>query len=81
MVPGNYDPESPPIVVARPSGEEVPPDALLWRTGNFTLDLTSEQVERLLPPGSDLVVSRNDRWQPDGWDKPLSRGTENAMRQ
>lgn len=57
VVPGSFTSESPPTVVVRPSGEEVPPDALSWRTGNFTLDLTSEEVERLLPPGSVLVVS------------------------
>jgi hypothetical protein len=57
LVPGSFTSESPPTVVVRPSGEEVPPGALSWRTGNFTLDLTSEEVERLLPPGSVLVVS------------------------
>ena len=55
--------------------EEVPPDSLLWRNGNYTLDLTAEQVDQLLPPGSELVVS------PDAdhdWPNPLPRGTENA---
>jgi hypothetical protein len=56
-VPGAFATDNPPTLVVRPSGEEVPPDALSWRTGNFTLDLDSEQVERLLPPGSVLVVS------------------------
>jgi hypothetical protein len=46
VVPGSFTSESPPTVVVRPSGEEVPPGALSWRTGNFTLDLTSEEVER-----------------------------------
>jgi hypothetical protein len=57
VVPGQFTADSPPTLVVRPSGEEVPPDALSWRTGNFTLDLNSDQVERLLPPGSVLVVS------------------------
>jgi hypothetical protein len=57
VVPGSFTQESPPRIVVRPSGEEVPPDTLLWRGGNFTLDLTSDQVERLLPPGSVLVVT------------------------
>jgi hypothetical protein len=57
VVPGVFTVESPPTLVVRPSGEEVPPDALSWRFGSFTLDLTSDQVERLLPPGSVLVVS------------------------
>jgi hypothetical protein len=56
VVPGSFTAEDPPTLVVRPSGEEVPPDALSWRTGNFTLDLNSEQVERLLPPDSVLVV-------------------------
>jgi hypothetical protein len=57
VVPGSFTAESPPTVVVRPSGEEVPPGALSWRTGNFTLDLATDQVEQLLPPGSVLVVS------------------------
>ena len=56
VVPGSFTQESPPRVIVRPSGEEVPPDTLLWRGGNYTLDLASDQVERLLPPGSVLVV-------------------------
>jgi hypothetical protein len=56
VVPGSFTQESPPRIVVRPSGEEVPPDTLLWRGGNYTLDLASDQVERLLPPGSVLVV-------------------------
>jgi hypothetical protein len=57
VVPGTFTEERPPVITARPSGEEVPPDTLLWRSGNYTLDLTIEQVEQLLPPGSVLVVS------------------------
>jgi hypothetical protein len=57
VVPGPSTQETPPRIVVRPSGEEVPPDTLLWRGGNYTLDLTSDQVERLLPPGSVLVVT------------------------
>jgi hypothetical protein len=57
MLPGDFTPESPPTLVVRPSGEEVPPDTLSWRSGNFTLDLSSAQVEQYLPPGSVLVVS------------------------
>ena len=57
VVPGSFTQESPPRIVVRPSGEEVPPDTLLWRGGNYTLDLASDQVERLLPPGSVLVVT------------------------
>ena len=57
VVPGSSTGERPPMVTVRPSGEEVPPDALSWRSGNYTLDLTTEQVEQLLPPGSVLVVS------------------------
>jgi hypothetical protein len=56
-VPGPFTQESPPRIVVLPSHEQVPADALVWRTDNFTLDLTSEQVERLLPPGSVLLVS------------------------
>jgi hypothetical protein len=57
VVPGAFDADHPPVLTVQPSGEEVPPDALLWRTGNYTLDLTADQVEHLLPPGSALVVS------------------------
>jgi hypothetical protein len=57
VVPGAFTQGSPPTMVVRPSGEEVLPDTLSWRTGNFTLDLSSTQVEQLLPPGSVLVVS------------------------
>jgi hypothetical protein len=57
VVPGSFTQESPPTLVVRPSGEEVPPDALSWRAGNFILDLDGAQMERLLPPGSALVVS------------------------
>jgi hypothetical protein len=57
VIPGAFTPDSPPRMTVRPSGEEVPPDTLSWRTGNFTLDLNSDQVEQLLPPGSVLVVS------------------------
>jgi hypothetical protein len=56
-VPGPFTQENPPRIVVLPSHEQVPADALVWRTDNFTLDLTSEQVERLLPPGSVLLVS------------------------
>lgn len=58
VVPGSFDVDHPPVITVQPSGREVPPDALLWRTGNYTLDLTADQVEQLLPPGSALVVSR-----------------------
>jgi hypothetical protein len=60
VVPGSFTQESPPTLVVRPSGEEVLPDTLSWRSGNFTLDLSSTQVEQLLPPGSVLVVSSTD---------------------
>lgn len=62
-VPGSFTPESPPTILVRPSGQSVPPDSLKWRTGNFTLDLTSDEVERLLPPGSVMVVATTG---PDG---------------
>jgi hypothetical protein len=57
VVPGAFDADHPPVITVQPSGEEVPSDALLWRSGNYTLDLTSDQVEQLLPPGSALAVS------------------------
>jgi len=57
VVPGVFGAESPPVVSVQPLGREVPPDSLLWRNGNYTLDLTAEQVDQLLPPGSELVVS------------------------
>lgn len=57
VVPGSFGADSPPVVTVQPSGREVPPDTLLWRNGNYTLDLTADQVEQLLPPGSVLVVS------------------------
>jgi hypothetical protein len=57
VVPGTFTADSPPAVTVQPSGEEVPPDALSWRTNNYTLDLTAEQAAQLLPPGSALVVS------------------------
>ena len=60
VVPGSFTGERPPVVTVRPSGEEVPPGTLLWRSGNYTLDLTTDQVEQLLPPGSVLVVSATD---------------------
>lgn len=60
VVPGSFTGERPPVITVRPSGEEVPPGTLLWRSGNYTLDLTTDQVEQLLPPGSVLVVSTTD---------------------
>jgi hypothetical protein len=57
VVPGSSVQEHPPQIVVHPSGAEVPSDMLLWRGGNYTLNLTSDQVEQLLPPGSVLVVT------------------------
>jgi hypothetical protein len=57
LVPGTFTEGKPPVIAVRPSGEEVPPDTLSWRSGNYTLDLSSAQAERLLPHGSVLVVS------------------------
>jgi hypothetical protein len=57
LVPGAFTEGEPPVITVRPSGEEVPPDTLSWRSGNYTLDLSNAQAERLLPHGSVLVVS------------------------
>jgi hypothetical protein len=57
VVPGSFTSSAPPVVTVQPSGEEVPPDTLLWRTNNYTLDLSADQAAQLLPPGSVLVVS------------------------
>jgi hypothetical protein len=60
VVPGSFDADHPPVITVQPSGREVPPTALLWRTSNYTLDLTAEEAADLLPPGSALVVSTQD---------------------
>jgi hypothetical protein len=57
VVPGSFSQNAPPVITVQPSGEEVPPDTLLWRTNNYTLDLTADQAAQMLPPGSVLVVS------------------------
>jgi hypothetical protein len=59
-VPGSFTQGNPPTLVVQPSGEEVPPGALSWRSGNFTVDLSGAQVEQLLPPDSVLVVTATD---------------------
>lgn len=60
VVPGQFTGDDPPVVIVQPSGEEVPPGALLWRSSNYTLDLTADQAAELLPPGSALVVASRD---------------------
>ena len=63
VVPGSFGGDSPPVVVVRPSGVEVPPDTLVWRSTNYTLDLTADQVSDLLGPNSSLSVSHADSTQ------------------
>ena len=57
VVPGAFTPDNPPVISVQPSGALMPTDALQWRGGNYTLDLTAQQTEELLPPGSVLVVA------------------------
>ena len=60
VVPGSFGDSNPPMITIDPGGVAVPEGSVVWRSANYTLDLTAEQVSTLLGPYSSLVVS------PDG---------------
>jgi len=63
VVPGSFSGDSPPVITVRPSGTPVPDGSLVWRSSNYTLDLTAEQVSELLAASSSLAVSHADGTQ------------------